>query len=353
MELSSACNAACPGCRRFIENSPNVTPNLVQRSVSFEEFKTWFPHDLMLRIKTWIFCGTYGDPMAAPDIYEILQYVCQYNGTIQLNTNGGLRPEALYKKIGELFASSCHQSDGTIAHRAITFSIDGLSDTNHIYRRNVVWDKVWANLMAYVGTDAPAHWDFLKFKHNVHQVDEARALAKQYNIYFMPKNPFGVDKVSMPVYNKSLNLDYVIEHATDNGYPTYIPAPLEWIAPFPKKIEEEGVIKCYSKDLVTSETLIYVDSLGYVLPCCFVAVGTVGTVFDWGTQIQKIQAGMGEINNLNKHPLAEILDSGVLEIWSNSWKDKSINACWIFCGKNLEKDRRMDNLWEMKSEITK
>ena len=166
MELSSACNAACPGCRRFTGNSPNVNPQLIQRSVSIEEFKKWFPHDLMLKINSWLFCGTYGDPMAAPDIYEILQYTCQYSGSVQLNTNGGLRSEKLYKRIGELFVNSSVQLNHTTSYRAITFSIDGLADTNHIYRRNVVCDKVWANLMAYTKTNARAQWDFLKFKHN-------------------------------------------------------------------------------------------------------------------------------------------------------------------------------------------
>ena len=345
MELSSACNAACPGCRRFTGNSPNVNPQLIQRSVSIEEFKKWFPHDLMLKINSWLFCGTYGDPMAAPDIYEILQYTCQYSGSVQLNTNGGLRSEKLYKRIGELFVNSSAQLNHTTPYRAITFSIDGLADTNHIYRRNVVWDKVWANLMAYTKTNARSQWDFLKFKHNIHQIDEAKALANKHNISLVLKNPFGLDKMSMPAYNKDMTLDYVIEHATDNGYPAYTPSPINWIAPLPKKIEEEGIITCDSKNQNTEETLIYINSLGYVLPCCFVAVGTNGSDFDWGRQTQKIQADMGEINNVDKYPLAEILDNGVLEVWSNSWKDKSINVCWNTCGKNSSKKRQMDTLW--------
>lgn len=346
VELSSKCNAACPGCSRFEMNSPIVKESLKQQSVSLDQFKNWFPPKLVPQIINWLFCGTYGDPLAANDIYEILKYLCE-NGAknIQINTNAGLRSPSLFKKIGELFVT--HSND----YKAITFSIDGLADTNHIYRRNVIWNKVWENLMAYRSTGAKADWDFLQFKHNVHQVDEARELAKKHGIGFFLKNPFGVDKTSMPVYNKNLELDYLIEHATDNGYPTYHPAKIGYVAPMPAKIEAEGCITCMSKRPAHAPynqhtlTEIYIDSLGNVLPCCFVSVGMVGGIFDWGTQVQQIHANMELKNNLNHYSIKEILDSGILETWSNSWKNKSIAACWQFCGRSVEKHGMIDNLW--------
>ena len=57
------------------------------------------------------------------------------------------------------------------------FSIDGLEDTNHIYRVGVQFKKIMENAKAYIDTGASAHWDMLVFDHNKHQVDECRQLA--------------------------------------------------------------------------------------------------------------------------------------------------------------------------------
>ncbi len=348
IELSSRCNAACPGCQRFVHNSPNINPRLVQTNVTFEQFQQWFPLDFVSQVTSWLFCGSYGDPLAANDIYEILEYICN-NSTaeVRINTNAGLRTPELFTKIGKLFAK------GKQYNRAIAFSIDGLKDTNHIYRRNVVWDKVWENLMAYVASGGRAYWDFLQFKHNVHQIPLIEAIAKKYGIYVFVKNPFGVDKKAMPAYNKNYELEYIIEHHSDNGYPAFYPAKPDFVAPMPGKIDAEGHIKCLSirensNNLEKIDTEIYVDSLGRVLPCCFIPGGLLPTHFDWGMQLQEIQDKIGNANNLHHNSLKQILDNGILEVYSKSWENKDIAACWIYCGRNTEKHRIIDKLWQKK-----
>lgn len=344
MELSSRCNAACPGCSRFIMNSPIVKPDLIQTDVTLEQFKSWFPVEFVSKIKKWQFCGSYGDPMACKDIYEILEYLCDNSkASIQINTNGGLGNKELYKKIGNLFA------DAPMGQRFVTFSVDGLKDTNHLYRRNVIWEKLWENMMAYLSTKAASHWDFLQFKHNVHQIEEARELASKYNMIFNLKNPFMMEKRAMPVYSKDLKLDYIIENAFDNGYEPYVPAPADYISPLPQKIEVEGTITCHSIKQTNMffgvNTEIYVDAQGNIMPCCFVGSTVMNLMIDYAAQVQQILQTIGDKNNLNHHSLKEILNTGVLNVWSDSWADKSINICWITCGKNIEKATKMENLF--------
>jgi MoaA/NifB/PqqE/SkfB family radical SAM enzyme len=285
-------------------------------------------------------------------LYKILEYICEHSpGNIQLNTNAGLRTPETYTAIGNLFAQkSTHE--GKKLRRVVTFSIDGLEDTNHIYRRNVTWKKVWNNLMAYVSTGAEAHWDFLQFKHNVHQVEEARALAEKYGINFVLKNPFGVDKISMPVYNRDLKLDYLIEHAFDNGYPTYIPASGDYTAPMPEPIKASGCIDCMAKRTAQSPydkkeiVEIYINALGQVLPCCFVGHQTFVKHMPSGVQVQKIQRDMNNANSLHHYSLKEILDNQVLDVWSDSWENKTIAVCWNQCGKSDNKARAIDILFK-------
>lgn len=348
IELSSKCNAICPGCTRYASNSPMLNPKLVQEEVTYEQFVKWFPKEVMGNIYNWIICGNYGDPFTCKDLYEILEYICENSpGDIQVNTNGGLRSPELYRKIGELFK---HRDENSVrmVHSSVTFSIDGLEETNHIYRRNVRWSKVWDNLMAYVETGATTHWDYLRFKHNIHQVEEAKRIAKYYGINLTLKNPFGVDKTAMPVYNKELKLDYVIEHAFDNGYPAYVPATPDYVANLPEPVNESGCIKCMAKRPSSSKEIleIFVNSVGQVLPCCFVGNGMYNTHSPADVQVRKIQADMGTANDLNHHSLKEILDSDVLEIWSKSWEDKSILTCWRQCGISDNKDRAFEILFK-------
>jgi len=61
---------------------------------------------------------------------------------------------------------------------AVIFSVDGLADTNHIYRQNVVWDNVERSMRAFTAAGGRGRWDFLIFEHNQHQVDEAEELSQ-------------------------------------------------------------------------------------------------------------------------------------------------------------------------------
>jgi MoaA/NifB/PqqE/SkfB family radical SAM enzyme len=351
IELSSKCNAACPGCARFQMNSPIVDPALIQTEITYETFVKWFPKDLLPQIYNWILCGTLGDPLACKDIYEILEYICEHSpGNIQINTNGGLRNKTLYSKIGKLFSEK-RNYNGVTPHRVITFSIDGLEDTNHIYRRNVKWNAVWKNLMAYVETGAEAHWDFLQFKHNHHQIETAKKLAQKYGIIFVLKNPFGVDRTAMPVYNKKLEFEYAIEHAVNHEFPPYVPAGIEYRAPFPiLPIKQEGSITCMAKRNAPYPyhekeiTEIFVDVLGRVLPCCFVGNRLFIRHTSDAIQVQQIQENMRNKNNLHYYCLEEILNNKELEIWKKSWKNKDIAICWNQCGKNNSKERHIDTL---------
>lgn len=352
IELSSKCNAACPGCMRFVSNSPIVNPELVQEEVTYDMFVKWFPKEVTNKIYSWILCGNYGDPFTCKDLYKILEYICENSpGNIQVNTNAGLRSSDLYRKIGDLF-NQRSEFEGAVPNRVIAFSIDGLEDTNHIYRRNVRWSRVWENLMAYVDTGASAHWDFLQFRHNVHQVEQAKKIADQYGISFVLKNPFGVTRTAMPVYNKELKLDYIIEHAVYYGYPPYEPAPADYVASMPPPVVAEGCINCMAKRNAPAPyqekeiVEIFVNPVGQVLPCCFVGNRMSIKHMPDAVEIQSIQASMGNANNLNHFSLQEILDNKVLDVWSNSWENKSITICWQQCGKSENKKRAIEILFK-------
>ena len=61
----------------------------------------------------------------------------------------------------------------------MSFSIDGLEDTNHLYRQDVEWDKIMERAKKFIGAGGRAEWKFIIFRHNQHQVEEARSLSKE------------------------------------------------------------------------------------------------------------------------------------------------------------------------------
>ena len=85
-------------------------------------------------------------------------------------TNGGARDEEFWTRMGKI--SYEHGCEFTVI-----FGIDGLEDTNHLYRKNVKWDVLQRNFRAYISAGGTADWQFIPFSWNKHQLDEARELA--------------------------------------------------------------------------------------------------------------------------------------------------------------------------------
>ena len=172
IEISSLCNSVCAWCPRYENMSSVINKQLNPTYVTLEQFKDWFPADLVAQIDNWAYSGDYGDAGTNPDLIQIFEYTFTHNpeASVEVNTNGGMKTPKFWKQLGKLFSER--------EQRKVIFSIDGLEDTNHIYRRNVKWNKVIENVSAYLEAGGEAYWDFLIFKHNQHQVECARTYSK-------------------------------------------------------------------------------------------------------------------------------------------------------------------------------
>ena len=171
IEPTSLCNAECPMCARNI-NGKGLNPYITLKSLPVKWFEENITPEQIKQLNKIFFCGNVGDPASAPELIEIAKYFKKHNSDIVvgLNSNGGLKTKAWWKRLGEVLQGELDYC---------VFSIDGLDDTNHLYRRNVKWDKVMENASAFISTGARAHWDMLVFEHNKHQVKESKELAKQ------------------------------------------------------------------------------------------------------------------------------------------------------------------------------
>lgn len=170
METSSVCNAACPMCPRVLDKNFNEATDAV--SLSLAQVKKLFDVPFIRQLESMYMCGNYGDPAAAPDCLDIFRYFREINPdiTLGMHSNGSLRNTKWWSELGIILSRPndyCY------------FGIDGLEDTNHIYRVNTSFTKIMENASAFIGSGGQAHWEFLVFEHNEHQVDTARELATQ------------------------------------------------------------------------------------------------------------------------------------------------------------------------------
>ena len=167
-EMSDYCNAACPMCNRYDWNLNLIKEVTNTNHTTLDFVKQRIGKDIISKLKGWLCQGTYGDAIMNPETIEIFKYLKEVNPNIIIGmiTNGGARSTDFWKTLAELGVN-------------VTFSIDGLKSTNHLYRRNVKWDRLIDNVKTFISNGGNAEWHFLVFKHNQNQIKDAKKLSKE------------------------------------------------------------------------------------------------------------------------------------------------------------------------------
>lgn len=232
LEPTTVCNAACPQCNR--ENPEFYQADQHESQLTLEQCQQMFDVDFIRGLDKMFMCGNFGEPAAADHTLEIYKYFRSVNPTITLgmNTNGSVRNTQWWQQLAEIFNQPLDY---------VVFSIDGLEDTNSIYRKNTVWNRLIANAKSYIAAGGSAHWDMLIFEHNQHQVQQCQELARDLGFsWFRAKVSKRFDS-----------------------------APVQWLKP-PQgyslpNVVDSGAISCHA----VNEQSIYVAANGHVMPCCW------------------------------------------------------------------------------------
>jgi MoaA/NifB/PqqE/SkfB family radical SAM enzyme len=214
--------------------------------MTIEQAMELFPIKFVQQLDKMFMCGVYGDPAAGQDTLKIFQYFKKHNPniTIGINTNGSIRNPDWWIELASLMTN---KQDYAV------FSIDGLEDTNHIYRQGVQWDKIIKNVSAFINAGGNAQWEMIVFEYNQHQIVQALELAKELNFSTFKT------KVSRR-YNR-----FPIE---------YLKPPTDYIS----AITTEDNIDCFAM----TEKSIYVDAHGRFMPCCLQTEGNINSnVTEW------------------------------------------------------------------------
>jgi hypothetical protein len=195
-----------------------------------------------------LFCGVLGEPAAAHDLLDMIKHALEVNPgmTIGINTNGGLRSTAWWRELATLIKSNIKSY--------VVFSIDGLEDTNHIYRQRVSWQKLMENAAAYITAGGNAQWDSLIFDHNQHQIQGMRDLAKSMGFKLFRTKVSSRFKEDDPLKPPSGGKPDVVSKA----------------------------FSCMAEDTNS----IYLSAAGLWYPCCFIHQHDVLGGKEWGSAIK-------------------------------------------------------------------
>ena len=317
-ELSNYCNSACPMCPRF-DFDLNLIKEITNNShTNLKVIKNSIGSNILSQLELFYSCGVLGDGAMNPECVEIYEYV-KTSGThvTSLNTNGGLRTTDFWRALAET------ETD-------VTFAIDGLEDTNHLYRRNVKWDRVIENVQAFIGAGGKANWDFLIFKHNEHQIEQAEALSKKLGFnsfkrkYTTRWDDFDSDGNWIQRESIQVN-DYKLEKVTRETEAPGLDITQK------SKINDTfqtRKINCNSYHQNRSE--IYLAANGEVSPCCW--LGDLKT-----HEAKNIIKDYTKIN-INHTSLEDILEGEFFNELANGIQGKEnayrLQTCYHTCGVN-------------------
>ena len=368
LEVSSLCNAECSICNRRVNGGPK-NPTMIERFISLKEYKEWFDADLIKQLESITLCGNYGDPMTNPELIPIMRYTKELNPdiTFHMNTNASGRDKQFWTDLADVIGKSGN----------VVFSVDGLEDTNHIYRKGTNWKKIM-NAMEWFTAENKSHavWEFLVFKHNQHQIQEARLLSESLGFTsFHAKKAMGFsDKHGLEM--KSLKHDGTLDY--------YMQAPDdEWRN---EKVKKKQIVRKHgaSPAVITKKTLsfmfdhtrtpvidedpkelegydnckinctairwsgkdlrsIFVASTGLVFPCCFTASKYYGVGVFETLQLRNFIKEYGEetIDLSKGNTVKSITDSELFQIgYNKSWLKSThelgkLLTCSKFCGSNV------------------
>ena len=344
LELTHRCNAACPMCPRNVHGGA-VNPDMPLSEMSLDDVKAILEPELVARLKRIYACGNYGDPIVARDCIPVFRYLREHGPDLHLDlhTNGSARRPDWWRELAEVMKAGPHY---------LRFGIDGLEDTNHLYRRGTDWKTVMRSAEAFIEAGGRAEWDFLVFRHNEHQVETAQKLAREMGFaeFYVRKTGRFLDDGELStsenyeVQDRKGQFEYYLEQPNNPEYLNPAFGNLELVR------ERYGDHRTYLDEVEIDckvagrKGKMYLSAQGYALPCCW-----LGAVFSESSTEERQQFaalldayGGIEAVDARRHGLRAVIEGPLFQqAIPASWDLESIDAgklaiCARTCGKEYD-----------------
>lgn len=334
LEITNNCQASCPMCTRNVHGGlPN--PKIKITNWTLDEYRTIIDEEVLNQLEVVYFCGNYGDPLLNNDLIVMVQYSKEVNSNIEIriHTNGSLRSTEWWKQLAQAMPEK----------GSVVFAIDGLEDTHSIYRIGTSYNKIIENAKAFIQAGGNAKWAFIRFKHNEHQVDEARAIATDlgFSEFSLKDSSRWLLEPTFDVLDKSGNVAYQLEKSQ---YSTIKIIDANIIKNY-KSIVESTEVDCFAQHIKEA----YIDAYRHVFPCCWIAMipyhpadrsnGIQEIRYQIDQEYHDLVESLGGYESLNaiNHTVKEIIESNEYQtVWQHYWDNKKLITCARTCGKAKE-----------------
>lgn len=309
IEHTSYCNLMCPQCGRVVNGKLN--PNLHMNTMTLDDYKRIFDDDFAHQIEHVFFCGNYGDPLADAHFLDCVTYLKMKNIRLTIYTNGSMRSIYWWKDLTIVL----DKDDKVI------FAIDGLEDTNHLYRVGANFQKVMRNANIFISNGGKARWDYLIFKHNYHQIEEAKQLAKNMGFH---------------TFNEKITQRFIADtnYRSNKGHGKFAKI-VEKYGSWENYIDATQITCKYQRDRI-----MYIDFDLNLWPCCWMGAPK----FLYGEDnvqrnqmVKLLSRYEKDFNSLKYHSIDEVLEhpfyaNDLVESWDKTMAEGKIMTCGRTCG---------------------
>ena len=328
LEPTQRCQAQCPMCDRTNNR------HMKNAEISLNNFMSMVDIDFVHQLNSLLMCGNHGDPIVSNDTLSIFRYLRVNNPKMYLHmtTNAGARDDDWWKELVLILGS----------RGKVTFSVDGLEDTNHLYRVNVSWEKVEHAMDVFTQSGGKGIWVYLIFEHNEHQVEEAERMAKLFGLEFVRKKTgrwvqsYKGKKVDKKITTKGNEIKPPTNPENQNKSVNSYDKLIKSYGSFQKYLDQTK-ITCKSLD----NNEIYISAEGLVTPCCWTAGRFYKAYQEIGeNQIWSYFDDLKDINALYT-PLRNIIEGGFFKKLQKSWNisscaDGKSTVCAEKCGSGFD-----------------
>ena len=293
IEPTSKCTLECPLC---------------DRTWFYETFKKRNSHEINIdHIVKFVgvnaqisLCGVNGDPIYHSKFLELCTKFKDNNCSLHIHTNGSAKTKAWWQKLKNILTKG----------DCITFALDGLEDTNHLYRKNAKWNSIMTAVETLKDGDFKMEWQFIPFKHNQHQIHDAKKLSKE----------LGFDEFKLLLSDRWLGKkDLMPDKEYIDSYYKHQKAVL-----VDAKYNVGMSPTCLKNNLPARE--LYIDAEGDFYPCCWMG--------SYRYKYKSVFSPKQKQFNIKDNTLNQILENNSIKEFFESTKQftSAHECCKIQCG---------------------
>lgn len=344
LEITNRCQASCPMCPRNI-NGGIDNPSLKINDWTIDDFIKIFNKKVLEQISSFLFCGSFGEPVLNNDLLKMCQYIQKEkpDAFVMIHSNGSLRKPDWWADLAKSLPEK-HQ---------VLFAIDGVDQYTHSrYRIGTDFDKILENAKSFIDSGGKATWSFLRFKHNQEQTDAAEELAKKIGFsQFSVKDTRRFAAPTHKVLDSEGNITHLLEPITVG--------PMHYVdkTVLDKTFDRWSTSKsiyCYA----LNGKSVYIDAHFTVLPCCILSsflytsydesilkkynlynektsVNTMGKFIK--DQVFEMIDELGGFESLDarNNGIKNIIETETWKtIWEEKWKSAGSLTCSLMCSSD-------------------